>query len=178
MADPSHEQGRHMTRILSHARNNLVGYLALFVALGGTSYAAISLPPRSVGTQQLRDGAVTSEKLARGSITPAKLDSRLLGGSIRYWAQVNQGGQVVSGSHGANASVGGAQYTVSWGTRFSSRCAALVTSAAVPGIAPLADSTGVGINQPANGHGSTVVYVWTFSNGTPTRAPFYIVVVC
>jgi hypothetical protein len=167
-----------MNRILNHVRSNLVGYLALFVALGGTSYAAVSLPAESVGTKQLRNGAVTSKKLARGSITPAKLDTRLLGGSIRYWAQVNQNGQVVSGSRGASASAGGAQYTVSWGTRFPSRCAALVTSAAVPGIAPIADSTGVGINQPTSGKGPTVVYVWTFSNGSPTRAPFYIVVVC
>ena len=34
-----------MTRILNHVRDNLVAYIALFVALGGTSYAAFSLPP-------------------------------------------------------------------------------------------------------------------------------------
>jgi hypothetical protein len=52
-----------------------------------------------------------------------------------------------------------------------------VTSAAVPGIAPIADSTGVGINQPGKGK-ATVVYVWTYNNGTPTQAPFYIAVLC
>jgi hypothetical protein len=31
-----------MTRIANHIRNNVIGYLALFVALGGTSYAAVS----------------------------------------------------------------------------------------------------------------------------------------
>jgi hypothetical protein len=35
-------------------RKNLIAYLALFVALGGTSYAAVSLPGNSVGTRQLR----------------------------------------------------------------------------------------------------------------------------
>lgn len=42
--------------------------LALFVALGGTSYAAIKLPKGSVGTQQLRAGAVTSDKVKDGSL--------------------------------------------------------------------------------------------------------------
>lgn len=49
--------------ILSHLRNHAVGYLALLVALSGTAYAA-SLPSNSVGTRQLRDGAVTRAKLA------------------------------------------------------------------------------------------------------------------
>ena len=33
-----------MHRVVSHLRGNAVAYLALFVALGGTSYAAINLP--------------------------------------------------------------------------------------------------------------------------------------
>jgi hypothetical protein len=45
-----------------------VATLALFVALGGASYAASTLPPNSVGTQQLRDGAVTAPKVKHGSL--------------------------------------------------------------------------------------------------------------
>jgi hypothetical protein len=42
----------------------VVSLLALFVALGGTSYAAInSLPANSVGTPQLKNGAVTAPKI-------------------------------------------------------------------------------------------------------------------
>jgi hypothetical protein len=37
--------------------------LALFVALGGTSYAALSIPHDSVGSAQLRANAVTSTKV-------------------------------------------------------------------------------------------------------------------
>jgi hypothetical protein len=42
---------------------NVTATAALFVALGGVSYAAIRLPPGSVGTRQIRDGAVTRSKI-------------------------------------------------------------------------------------------------------------------
>ena len=61
-----------MTRFLSHFKTNLIAYLSLFVALGGTSYAAFSLPPNSVGTRQIRNGAVTTKKVANGSVTPPR----------------------------------------------------------------------------------------------------------
>lgn len=42
---------------------NVASTLALVLALGGVGYAATSLPPGSVGTKQLRTGAVTSPKV-------------------------------------------------------------------------------------------------------------------
>lgn len=47
----------------------IVSIIALFAALGGTSYAAFSLPKNSVGTKQLKDKAVTKAKLASGLAT-------------------------------------------------------------------------------------------------------------
>jgi hypothetical protein len=41
-----------------------IAWLALFAALGGTTYAAVSLPRNSVGTKQLRNHAVTYAKLS------------------------------------------------------------------------------------------------------------------
>jgi hypothetical protein len=41
----------------------VVACLALLVSLGGTSYAAVSIAANSVGTEQLRDNAVTSAKV-------------------------------------------------------------------------------------------------------------------
>ena len=41
-----------------------VSTLALFVALGGTSYAVSQLPRNSVGTAQIRDGAIGSRDLS------------------------------------------------------------------------------------------------------------------
>ncbi len=51
-----------------HARVNIVGYLALFVALGGTSYAAVALPANSVGPTQIKPNAVSSPKVKDASL--------------------------------------------------------------------------------------------------------------
>jgi hypothetical protein len=67
--------------VLGHVRRNVVAYAALFVALGGTSYAALKLPDNSVGTAQLRNGSVTSSKLAAGAVTGSKVKRGSLHGS-------------------------------------------------------------------------------------------------
>jgi hypothetical protein len=50
--------------------------IALLVALGGTSYAAITLPKNSVGTKQLKKNAVTSPKIKNGAVTAAKINTK------------------------------------------------------------------------------------------------------
>jgi hypothetical protein len=47
---------------------NLTALLALFVALGGTSYAALQLPKNSVGAKQIKKNSVTSKKVKPGSL--------------------------------------------------------------------------------------------------------------
>jgi hypothetical protein len=42
--------------------------VAVFVALGGTSYAAIKLPRNSVGGSQIRTAAVTSSEVKDRSL--------------------------------------------------------------------------------------------------------------
>lgn len=53
---------------MSFLRGNAIGLLALFVALGGTAYAAVNLPKNSVGTKQLKAGAVTKAKIKKSVI--------------------------------------------------------------------------------------------------------------
>src|ERR1700742_2055730 len=57
---------------------NVAATLALFLALGGAAYAATQLPKNSVGTKQLKKGAVTAAKInvktrnaLRGATGPA-----------------------------------------------------------------------------------------------------------
>ena len=52
-----------------YVRRHHIALLALFIALGGTSYAAITIPANSVGTAQLKHGAVTLSKIAAGAQT-------------------------------------------------------------------------------------------------------------
>lgn len=64
-AGPSRSSGR-LRRHLNPP--TVISLLALFVALGGTSYAAVKLPAKSVGAAQLQGGAVTSTKVKNGSL--------------------------------------------------------------------------------------------------------------
>ena len=45
-----------------------VAFVALLVALGGTSYAVVALPANSVGKKQLKKNAVTSVKVKNGAL--------------------------------------------------------------------------------------------------------------
>ena len=61
---------------LSYA--NVISTLALFLALGGVSYAAVALPTNSVGTPQLQSKAVTASKIARDAVTGSNVRDRTL----------------------------------------------------------------------------------------------------
>jgi hypothetical protein len=56
----------------------VVALIALFVAMGGTGYAVTKLPKRSVGSIQLKKGAVRKENIAKGAVTVSKLDAGLV----------------------------------------------------------------------------------------------------
>jgi hypothetical protein len=58
---------------------NVISCLALFVALGGASYAATQLPKNSVGSKQLKSNAVTTAKIKKGAVTGAKIKTSSLG---------------------------------------------------------------------------------------------------
>jgi hypothetical protein len=71
-----------LRRVIGHLRGNVVGYVALFAALGGTSYATVSLQPGSVTSAAIARGAVTHSKLATGSITEANLVKHSLSAAV------------------------------------------------------------------------------------------------
>ena len=69
---------------------NVMSCLALFVALGGASYAAVALPKNSVGSRQIKPGAIDNSKIKPGS---------LLNSAFRP-------GQVPAGPRGASGPAG------------------------------------------------------------------------
>jgi hypothetical protein len=85
-----------VTRIVDFLKHNAIALAALFVALGGTSYAAIAIPRDSIGARQLRNGAVTSSKIRAGAISPRKLSANSFGGRILEFAEIDTDGAVAA----------------------------------------------------------------------------------
>ena len=56
-----------------HVRQQYAGFLALFIALGSVSYAAVALPKNSVGSKQIKNGRVKNSDLATNAVTTAKV---------------------------------------------------------------------------------------------------------
>lgn len=166
-----------MNRALAHLRSNAIAYAALFVALGGTSYAALNLPANSVGTRQLKAGAVT----------PAKLDHKLIGGSVRAWAYVNAAGHEVAGSgirdvrRQEATPTNPALFTMGVVNQHVNGCAA---TASVAGNPRAADSYAPGsaiafVVIPANRHFPRGVSVETYDpTGLGSPLPFLVEVLC
>jgi hypothetical protein len=61
--------------IIQSIKHNAVALTALFVALGGTSYAAVKLPAGSVGSRELKKEAVTLPKVAPAARRALKGDA-------------------------------------------------------------------------------------------------------
>jgi hypothetical protein len=123
-----------MWRGIRHLRSQFVGYIALFISLGGVSYAAVRLPantaetggvsyvapqlPRnSVGTAQIKNQAVTAGKVKAGSLLASdfasgQLPQGLAGAEGPQGAPGNpgplgaQGATGETGDEGSNGEVG------------------------------------------------------------------------
>jgi hypothetical protein len=75
----------------------VVALIALVIALGGTSYAAIKLPSNSVGTRQLKANAVTSSKIKDRSLKSTDLAA----GVLSHGPKGDQGSPGAQGDPGA-----------------------------------------------------------------------------
>lgn len=163
-----------MTRLLAHLRANTVAYLALFVALGGSSYAAVSLPAGSVGNRQIRNR----------SIDPDKFNPRFIRGSVRVWARVNAGGRVVGGGRGVTVVPQGAvagDYLISprahSRTAIPRRCAAVASVDGTSGVPGYANAEVV-VASPKQSPPWQVVVNTYAAAGESMSLPFDVVLVC
>ena len=73
------KENRFMHRVSRPSPALIIALIALMVSLGGTGYAAFTLPRDSVGTKQLKNGAVTAAKVKRHSLTGAQINVKKLG---------------------------------------------------------------------------------------------------
>ena len=59
-----------MKKIGTHLRGHFVAYLALFFALGGTSFAAVNaLPKNSVGSPQIKNGSIQKIDISKRTVS-------------------------------------------------------------------------------------------------------------
>jgi hypothetical protein len=154
-----------MRTALKHVQKNLIAYISLFIALGGTSYAAVSIPRNSVGTNQLKNRSVTA----------SKLDPSAIGGYVRAWAIVNANGTIVRSSEKATSIGTPDNYSIHWSSRFPADC---------PTIASVAHNNLVigyatDVNTVANRRGTSFTGVLTFNQSAqPTPLAFNVAVIC
>jgi hypothetical protein len=89
------------SRLGRHVRQQFIGYIALFIALGGISYAAVTLPNNSVTSKQIRNGTITSADLKNNKAVKSidVVDGSLLGKDFKA-------GELVAGAPGPQGSPG------------------------------------------------------------------------
>src|SRR3954447_8208291 len=88
---------------------NIMATIAVFIALGGSSYAALKLPRNSVGSTQIRSGAVQSRHLT------ASLKVAFAGGGHKvFFAAVAAGGKQVRGDATGGGLEGTGHYEVAF----------------------------------------------------------------
>lgn len=158
------------SRMTSFARHNAIALAALFIALGGTSYAAISLPAGSVGTNQIKNAA----------ITPIKLNSGLIGGSIRAWAYVANG-KIVAGRGLGLGPEQSDTYGLYLKNKKTNGCGAVasVTEPPLPSAATTPHAPGFALAGLSSDPRPGSVLVQTFSvAGQPAPLPFVVEVLC
>lgn len=184
---------------------NVTALLALFIALGGTSYAALSLPRNSVGSPQIRARAVGPSELRTQAVSGRSVRNRSLTVSdiapssraalrghgapgpqgvpgpagptgITYRAAVNSGGGTPRGNAtDASHDSGSNQYTIFF-ERSVDACVATATLAAV--------QNGPALEQPPPGritvaHSGNSVIIKTFAaDGSPDGLAFNLIVAC
>jgi hypothetical protein len=102
--------------IFAHLRRNAVGYLALFVALGGTSYAALT---------------ISGSQIRNGTINAVKLNPKSISASISAWVIVyaySSGARAGASSTPVRVQSTGTGEVVTWKRqRFGRDCMASAT---------------------------------------------------
>jgi hypothetical protein len=78
----------------------VISLLALFIALGGSAYAANQLAKNSVGAKQLKKNAVTAAKIKKNAVTTPKIKNEAITGAKIKESSL---GAVPSATHATNA---------------------------------------------------------------------------
>jgi hypothetical protein len=146
-----------LTKVTPHLTYaNVVSTLCLFIALGGSSYAAVKLGKNSVGSKQIARNAVKASETARNSVGSVEvIDRSLLAKDFRR-------GQLPAGARGPTGPAGDAGPAGPTGPPGPTRGATSAGLEAVPagGLVGVVNNTAQSVEMPSAGR--------LFSIGTGT----------
>jgi len=178
---------------------NLTALLALFVALGGTSYAALQLPRNSVGAKQIKKNSVTSPKVKPGSLLTSDFKASQRA-SLRgpqglqgpqgdrgapgptQFARVLTSGALNSGTASSASRSATGVYQVNFPTAVDS-CAGSATTAVFPGFDGAENQVSSQITIGGTAAGALnaraiTVRLYKSYTGSPLNTSFAVVLAC
>jgi Collagen triple helix repeat (20 copies) len=167
-----------LARAGRHVRSNVVAYLALFVALGGTSYAAATgsidskaIKDNDVRGKDIRDGAVKSADVGNGSLQAKDFKK----GQLPAGAKGATGPNGAQGARGATGPLGPKGDRGLQGLKGEQGIQGIQGKQGLQGIQGKQGIQGVHGTNGTNGtngkDGTAVAYAHVLANGTidPTR---------
>jgi hypothetical protein len=107
--------------MLGHLRGQIIGIVALCVALSGSAYAALSLPNNSVGSGVIKNNSLTGKDVKNGSLTKADIKKGTLlrgsrGAAGPKGSPGAQGARGATGLQGPKGDAGAPGSARAWGT--------------------------------------------------------------
>src|SRR3954447_17861062 len=190
-----------MRRVLGRLNYaNVVSSIALFVALGGTSYA-LTLPRNSVGSEQIRAKAVGGSEIRKSAVSSSDVRNRSLGlqdlslrarsslrgvtgktgpqglpgpSGVTYRAAVSTAGRAVGGNATSFEPRGLNEFLVGFDRNIDD-CVSTATLAVVEGGSPSTPPAGRIIVAREAGRALVRTYD---AAGNPQRLPFNLIAAC
>jgi hypothetical protein len=148
---------------------NVTATLALFVALGGGAYAATALPAHSVGSKQLKKGAVVAAKIKNNAVDRSKvMNNSLTGADIKESSVA----EVPLATHAAaSAALDKVTYKTAAGTAPASSAANVATATCdsgqhVIGGGVKLDNPGIGLVNDSSPDTSNTAWTAHVGNGS------------
>ncbi len=170
---------------------NVVASLALFVALGGTGYAALTLPRNSVGASQIKARAVGPSEVRNRSLRLSDI-SRSARSSLRgqegpagppgangaaLRAAITSGGAKTLGNATNSSHQGGTNvYSIEFAQDVSSCIYSAVLASVQAG--PVLEQPPAGRITVASGGGNKITVRTFGADGAPLEAPFHLTASC
>jgi hypothetical protein len=135
-----------MGKLRRHLRDNVYGLVAIFIALGGTAYAAVELERNDVTSKYIKDGGVKTKDIGDNAVTSPKVANGSLLGEDFAVGQLPQGPQGPEGVQGVPGPSGATNVIV--------RSAYLATGSGSAQCNPGETVTGggVGTDNPADAY--------------------------